>query len=207
MAIEKFTFTGTTSNPNDAEVLKYFQDNATDYFNKIEYTSGNRTITLSSGSTAKISLLMNSSSPINIVIANGNTASVQINKPGYPNYPNIAVKTTYGILIYYKSDSYNITLIIAKDSNGNTVAIATSSYESKLYPINPILDSKTNYISYDYISCNYFTSLCPISTQNSATAIPGVYFTPFRQYSTNDIRILSINGKQYVANDYIALEE
>ena len=45
MAIEKFKFTGTKSNPNDAEVLKYFQDNATDYFNKIEYTSGNRTIT------------------------------------------------------------------------------------------------------------------------------------------------------------------
>lgn len=203
MAIEKFTFTGTKSNPNDAEVLKYFQDNATDYFNKIEYTSGNRTITLSSGSTAKISILMDSSYPICIVIANGNTASVQLNTNVYPN---IAVKTTYGILIYYKSDSYNATLIIAKDSNGNTVAIATS-YDSKLYPINLILDSKTNYISCDYIPCNYFTSLCPISTQNSATAIPGVYFTPFRQYGTNDIRILSINGKQYVANDYIALEE
>ena len=203
MAIEKFTFTGTKSNPNDAEVLKYFQDNATDYFNKIEYTSGNRTITLSSGSTAKISILMDSAYPINIVIANGNTATVQLNTTGYPN---IAVKTTYGILIYYKSDPYNATLIIAKDSNGNTVAIATS-YDSKLYPINLILDSKTDYISCDYIPCNYFTSLCPISTQNSATAIPGVYFTPFRQYSTNDLRILSINGKQYVANDYIALEE
>lgn len=204
MAIEKFTFTGTKSNPNDAEVLKYFQDNATDYFNKIEYTSGNRTITLSSGSTAKISILMDSSHPIiNIVMANGNTATVQLNANGYLN---MAVKTTYGILIYYKSDSDNTTLIIAKDSNGNTVAIATS-FDSKLYPINLILDSKTNYISCDYISCNYFTSLCPISTQNSATAIPGVYFTPFRQYSTNDIRILSINGKQYVANNYIALEE
>ena len=203
MAIEKFTFTGTSSNPNDAEVLKYFRDNATDYFNKIEYTSNNRTITLSSGSTAKISMSMDSTYPINIVIANGNTASVQLNTNVYPN---IAVKTTYGILIYYKSDSYNATLIIAKDSNGNTVAIATS-YDSKLYPINLILDSKTKYISCDYIACNYFTSLCPISTQNSATAIPGVYFTPFRQYSTNDIRILSINGKQYVANNYIALEE
>lgn len=203
MAIEKFTFTGTISNPNDAEVLKYFQDNATDYFNKIEYTSGNRTITLSSGSTAKISISMGSSYPIDIVIANGNTASVQLNTNAYPN---IAVKTTYGILIYYKSDLYNVTLIIAKDSNGNTVAIATS-FDLKLYPINLILDSKTNYMSCNYISCNYFTSLCPISTQNSATAIPGVYFTPFRQYRTNDIRILSINGKQYVANDWIALEE
>ena len=203
MAIEKFTFTGTSSYPNDAEVLKYFQDNATDYFNKIEYTSGNRAITLSSGSTAKISILMDSTEPIRIVIANGNTTSVELNTS---TYPNIAVKTTYGILIYYKSDSYNVTLIIAKDSNGNTVAIATS-YDSKLYPINLILDSRTTYISCDYISCNYFTSLCPISTPNSATAIPGVYFTPFRQYSTNDIRILSINGKQYVANNYIALEE
>lgn len=203
MAIEKFTFTGTISNPNDAEVLKYFQDNATDYFNKIEYTYGNRTITLSSGSTAKISIFMGSAYPIDIVIANGNTASVQLNTNAYPN---IAVKTTYGILIYYKSDPYNVTLIIAKDSNGNTVAIATS-FDLKLYPINLILDSKTNYMSCNYIPCNYFTSLCPISTQNSATAIPGVYFTPFRQYRTNDIRILSINGKQYVANDYIALEE
>lgn len=203
MAIEKFTFTGTISNPNDAEVLKYFQDNATDYFNKIEYTSGNRTITLSSGSTAKISISLGSSYPIDIVIANGNTASVQSNTNAYPN---IAVKTTYGILIYYKLGVYNVTLIIAKDSNGNTVAIATS-FDLKLYPINLILDSKTNYMSCNYIPCNYFTSLCPISTQNSATAIPGVYFTPFRQYSTSDIRILSINGKQYVANDYIALEE
>ena len=203
MAIEKFTFTGTKSNPNDAEVLKYFQDNATDYFNKIEYTSGNRTITLSSGSTAKISILMDSASPINIVMANKNTATVTLDTNVYPN---MAVKTTYGILIYYKSSLYNATLIIAKDSNGNTVAIATS-YDSKLYPINLILDSEIYYIPCDYIPCNYFTSLCPISTQNSATAIPGVYFTPFRQYSTNDLRILSINGKQYVANDYIALEE
>ena len=203
MAIEKFTFTGTGSNPNDAEVLKYFQDNATDYFNKIEYNSGNRAITLSSGSTAKISNLMNNPYPINIVIANGETAAVELNTSVYPN---MAVKTTYGILIYYKSGSYNATLIIAKDSNGNTVAIATS-YEYKLYPINLILDSKTNYMLCNCIPCNYFTSLCPISTQNSATAIPGVYFTPFRQYSTNDIRILSINGKQYVANNYIALEE
>lgn len=145
---------------------------------------------------------MDSAYPIDIVIANGNTASVQLNTNVYPN---IAVKTTYGILIYYKSDLYNATLIIAKDSNGNTVAIATS-FDSKLYPINLILGSKADYISCDYISCNYFTSLCPISTQNSATAIPGVYFTPFRQYRTNDIRILSINGKQYVANDWIALE-
>ena len=203
MAIEKFTFTGTKSNPNDAEVLKYFQDNATDYFDKIEYTSGNRAITLSSGSTAKIYILMDSVYAINIVIANGNSTSVQLNTNVYPN---IAVKTTYGILIYYKSDSYNATLIIAKDSNGNTVAIATS-FDLKLYSINLILDSGINYISCGHIPCNYFTSLCPISTQNSATAIPGVYFTPFRQYSTNDIRILSINGKQYVANDYIALEE
>ena len=203
MAIEKFTFTGTTSNPNDAEVLKYFQDNATDYFNKIEYTPGNRAITLSSGSTAKISILMDSPFPINIVIANGKAASIQLNTNVYPN---IAVKTTYGILIYYKSDAYNVTLIIAKDSNGNTVAIATS-YDSKLYPINLILDSETKRILCDYVLCNYFTSLCPISTQNSATAIPGVYFTPFRQYDTNNIRILSINGKQYVANNYIALEE
>ena len=203
MAIEKFTFTGTSSNPNDAEVLKYFQDNATDYFNKIEYTSGNRTITLSSGSTAKISISMGSAYPIGIVIANGNTAAV----PSNTNvYPNIAVKTTYGILIYYKSDSYNVTLIITKDSNGNTVAVAASN-DSKFYPINLILDSRISYISCDYIPCNYFTSLCPISTPNSATAIPGVYFTPFRQYSSNDIRILTINGKQYVANDYIALEE
>lgn len=203
MAIEKFTFTGTNSKPNDAEVLKYFQDNATDYFSKIEYTSSNRTIKLSSGSTAKISILMGSEYPINIVIANGNTQSVRFSENAYPN---TAVKTTHGILIYYKSAAYNTTLIITKDSNGNTVAIATS-YDSKLYPINLILDSETSYISCDYISCNYFTSLCPISTQNSATAIPGVYFTPFRQYSTNDIRILSINGKQYVADDYIALEE
>ena len=203
MAIEKFTFTGTSSKPNDAEVLKYFQDNATNYFDKIEYTSDNRAITLSSGSTAKISILMDSPYPIKIVIANGNTATVELNTN---TYPSIAVKTTYGILIYYSSGSYNVTLVIAKDSNGNTVAIATS-YDSKLYPINLILDSKTNYISCDYMPCNYFTSLCPISTQNSATAIPGVYFTPFRQYTTNDIRILSINGKQYVANDYIALEE
>ena len=203
MAIERFTFAGTKSNPNDAEVLKYFQDNATDYFDKIEYKSNNRTIELSSGPTAKISILMDSVSPINIVLANGNTQSVPLDTNVYPN---IAVKTTYGILIYYKSDLYNVTLIIAKDSNGNTVAIATS-YESKLYPINLILDAKTSYILCDYISCNYFTSLCPISTQNSATAIPGVYFTPFRQYSSSDIRILSINGKQYVANDYIALEE
>ena len=146
---------------------------------------------------------MDSASPINIVMANKNTATVTLDTNVYPN---MAVKTTYGILIYYKSSLYNATLIIAKDSNGNTVAIATS-YDSKLYPINLILDSKTNYILCDYVSCNYFTSLCPISTQNSATAIPGVYFTPFRQYSTNDLRILSINGKQYVANDYIALEE
>ena len=203
MAIEKFTFTGTKSNPNDAEVLKYFQDNATDYFSKIEYTSGNRTITLSSGSTAKISILMNNEYPIRITAANGTITSIRLGKSVCPN---IAVKTTYGILIYYKSEPFNATLIIAKDSNGNTVAIATS-YDSKLYPINLILDSKTKYISCDYISCNYFTSLCPISTENSATAIPGVYFTPFRQYTTNDIRILSINGKQYVANNYIALEE
>ena len=203
MAIERFTFAGTKSNPNDAEVLKYFQDNATDYFDKIEYKSNNRTIELSSGPTAKISILMDSVSPINIVLANGNTQSVPLDTNVYPN---IAVKTTYGILIYYKSDLYNVTLIIAKDSNGNTVAIATS-YDSKLYPINLILDAKTSHILCDYISCNYFTSLCPISTQNSATAIPGVYFTPFRQYSSSDIRILSINGKQYVANNYIALEE
>ena len=203
MAIERFTFAGTKSNPNDAEVLKYFQDNATDYFDKIEYKSNNRTIELSSGPTAKISILMDSVSPINIVLANGNTQSVPLDTNVYPN---IAVKTTYGILIYYKSDLYNVTLIIAKDSNGNTVAIATS-YDSKLYPINLILDAKTSRILCDYISCNYFTSLCPISTQNSATAIPGVYFTPFRQYSSSDIRILSINGKQYVANNYIALEE
>ena len=203
MAIEKFTFTGTKSNPKDAEVLKYFQDNATDYFNKIEYTSGNRTITLSSGSTAKISILMDSASPIKIVMANGNTATVTLDTNAYPN---IAVKTTYGILIYYKSNLYNVTLIIAKDSNGNTVAIATS-YDSKLYPINLILDSAVYCIACNYIPCNYFTSLCPISTPNSATAIPGVYFTPFRQYSTNDLRILSINGKQYVANNFIALEE
>ena len=203
MAIERFTFAGTALNPNDAEVLKYFKDNATDYFDKIEYTSSNRTITLSSGPTAKISILMNSACPINIVIANGNTAGVQLNTNAYPNK---AVKTTHGILIYYKADLYNATLIITKDSNGNTVAIATS-YDSKLYPINLILDSRTTYILCDYISCDYFTSLCPISTPNSATAIPGVYFTPFRQYSSNDIRILTINGKQYVANDYIALEE
>lgn len=203
MAIEKFPFTGTKSKPNDAEILKYFQDNATDYFDKIEYTSGNRTITLSSGPTAKISILMDSTTPINIVVANGNTATVNLDTNVYPN---MAVKTTYGILIYYKSTQYNATLIIAKDSNGNTVAIATSYYP-KIYPINLILDSQIGYISCDYIPCNYFTSLCPISTQNSTTAIPGVYFTPFKQYSTNDLRILSINGKQYVANDYIALEE
>lgn len=212
MAIKTTYFVNTTVvADNAAEVYAWLQGNATEYFDSFAISEDGLTISCFIGELEAVTFTFSESAAVifTVTLPNGTTSTHKGNTTT-DRYIKKAVKTSCGIV--FQIMDYVPFAIITKSANGETATVhnkshAVSSGSTHICAVIPTMDTAfAGFNVYHDIAANNYTSIANVVCPSGVGYLPNLYRMVFNQYRGTE-GIISLNGKKYYTNGYLALAE
>lgn len=210
MAIKTTYFVNTTvAADNAAEVYAWLQENATEYFDSFAISEDGLTVSCFIGELEAVTFAFNSSEMFQFIVTLPNGTTSKHSATNSDKFITKAVKTSNGIV--FQLEDYIPFMIITKSANGETATVHNNTYNisttNKIYAAIPTKDSAFASFSVYYdIAVNDYTSITNVVCPSGAGYLPNLYRMVFSQYRGTE-GIISLNGKKYYTNGYLALAE
>lgn len=224
MSIEKTVFTKTHTNYTEAtsEMISWFQNNAADYFDTFYTSSDDFSCVINNVEVLKFTPSSGGRDMFKVCSGAGFAAGTS--STFY--YPEV-YKTDNGIVLFRKDGSDNLagSLFITKSTSGDPLAVAAVGRSSGISDwVYFVMDFKNGdqllkYWIKDSDIATYenlrkgaciqtgVTVLCPLIFGTLGNYSNGLYYAPFNQNPYTAGSIIELNGKKYVFDGLIALEE
>lgn len=220
MAIKTTYFVNTTvAADNAAEVYAWLQENATEYFDSFAISDDGLKISCFIGELEAVNISGfgdgTTSQALKFVttLNNGTTCNASAPSASPSWYINKAIKTSNGIAfcLILNENAYKPWFFITKAASGETAFVfgsnTTVNTSQKVYAVIPTKDSIfTSFSVYYDITTDNYTSIANVVCPSGVGYLPNVYRMVSSQYRGTE-GIISLNGKKYYTNGYLALAE